>query len=137
MTAACCTSPASGNCYWPCLKPRERLEPSHSRGVYKPPGRLHPVHAPAAQTTSKRGGDQLAPPEASNSNLNIAKLYLPHQHVPTGRLPGFHQSHPRPLVSLPVKRQTHEIERRWRRPSFDRSGPETPRIAPTVETSPA
>ena len=46
MTAACCTSPASGNCYWPCLKPRERLEPSHSRGLQKPPRRLHPVRAP-------------------------------------------------------------------------------------------
>ena len=26
----------------------------------------------------------------------------PHQHMPTGRLPGFHQPHSRPLVSLLV-----------------------------------
>ena len=89
----------------------------------KQPWRLHPVHAPVAQITSQ-GGDQLAPPCASNSNLNIAKLYLPHQHMPTGRLPGPHQPHPRPLVSLPVKRQAHEIERRWRRSPFDCGGPE-------------
>ena len=104
------------------------LEPSHSEGVLetrssKQPGRLHPVRACSADH-STRGGDQLAPPCASNSNLNIAKLYLPHQHMPTGRLPGFHQSHFRPLVSLPVKPQAHEIERRWRRSSFDCGGPE-------------
>jgi hypothetical protein len=67
---------------------------------------------------------QLAPPCASNSNLNIAKLHLPHQHMPTGRLPGHYQSHPRPFVSLLVKPQAHEIERRWRRSSFDCGGPE-------------
>jgi hypothetical protein len=49
--------------------------------------------------------------------------------MPTGRLPGFHQSHPRPLVSFLVKPQAHEIERRWRRPPFDRGGPE-PRGSP-------
>src|SRR5580704_9627858 len=69
MTAACCTSPASGNCYWSCLKPQERLEPSHSRGVQKPPGRLHPVHAPVAQRTLK--GDQLALRGVSNTKLDI------------------------------------------------------------------
>jgi hypothetical protein len=70
------------------------------------------------------GGDQLAPPCASNSNLNIAKLHLPHQNMPSRRLPGFHQSHFRPLVSFLVKPQAHEIERRWRRSSFDCGGPE-------------
>jgi hypothetical protein len=99
-----------------------RLEPSHSGDVT---ARAAPsVHAPVSADHLPKGGDQLAPPGASNSNLNIAKLYLPHQHMPAGRLPGFHQSHSRPLVSLLVKPQAHEIERRWRRPAFDCGGPE-------------
>ena len=44
--------------------------------------------------------------------------------MPSGRLPGRHQPHPRPLVSLPVKRQASEFQRRWRRSSFDCGGPE-------------
>ena len=44
--------------------------------------------------------------------------------MPSGRLPGRHQPHPRPLVSLLVKPQAHEIERRWRRSPFDCGGPE-------------
>jgi hypothetical protein len=44
--------------------------------------------------------------------------------MPSGRLPGRHQPHPRPLVSLLVKPQAHEIERRWRRSPFDYSDPE-------------
>jgi hypothetical protein len=44
--------------------------------------------------------------------------------MPSGRLPGSHQSHSRPLVSLLIKPQAHEIERRRRRPSFDCGGPE-------------
>ena len=70
------------------------------------------------------GLPELAPPCASNSNLNIAKPHLPHQHMPSGRLPGRHQPHSRPFVSLLVKPQAREIERRWRRSSFDCGGPE-------------
>ena len=44
--------------------------------------------------------------------------------MPTGRLPGRHQPHPRPFVSLPIKRQAHEIKRRWRRSPFNYSDPE-------------
>jgi hypothetical protein len=44
--------------------------------------------------------------------------------MPSGRLPGRHQPHSRPLVGLPVKPQAHEVERRRRRPPFDRDGPE-------------
>jgi hypothetical protein len=103
-----------------CLK-RPAQEPSHTGEVTSRGG---PILSTRLLRRPRRGGDQLAPPGASNSNLNIAKLYLPHQHMPTGRLPGFHQSHFRPFVSLPVKRQTHEIKRRWRRSSFDCGGPE-------------
>jgi hypothetical protein len=49
---------------------------------------------------------------------------LPHQHMPSGRLPSRHQPHPRALVSLPVKRQASEFQRRWRRSPFDCGGPE-------------
>jgi hypothetical protein len=44
--------------------------------------------------------------------------------MPAGRLPGFYQLHSRPLVSLLVKPQAHEIERRWRRSSFECGDPE-------------
>jgi hypothetical protein len=44
--------------------------------------------------------------------------------MPSGRLPGRDQPHPRPLVSLLIKPQAHEIERRSRRSPFDCGGPE-------------
>ena len=127
MTAACCTSPASGNCYWPCLKPQERLELSHSRGVQKPPGRLHPVHAPCSADHLQKGGDQARATQcASNSKLQLLRrLNLPHQHgMPSGRLPGSHQPHPRPFVGRPINLQARQFERRWRRSAFDCGGPE-------------
>ena len=105
-----------------CLKRPARLEPSHSGDVTSQGGSI--LSTRLSRRPLLMGGDQLAPPGASNSNLNIAKLHLPHQHMPTGRLPGRHQPHFRPLVSLLVKPQAHEIERRWRRSSFDCGGPE-------------
>jgi hypothetical protein len=53
MTAACCTSPASGNCCWPCPFERRpglnRLIPrACGNPEFKTARRLHLVHAPVA-----------------------------------------------------------------------------------------
>ena len=104
-----------------CLKPQERLELSHSRGVQKPLGRLHPVHAPcSAEHFSRATSSRYA--GASNTKLDI--IVETEFAAPTAAKPSSPRLSPGLILvqslARPINLQARQLQRHLRRSAFNR-----------------
>ena len=119
MTAACCASPASGNCYWPCLKaPGAAYEAVSFQGRAETQGGSILSRACSAEHFSRATSSRYAGLQ-TQSWILLLRLNLPHQRQPSRRPPRSRQSRSCPAISLSINRQAGQFQRHLRRSAFD------------------
>ena len=88
--------------------------------VQKPPGRLHPVHAPCSAEHFSRATSSRYAGLQTQSWILLLRLNLPHQRQPSRRPPGSRQPDPRPVIGRPINLQARQLQRHLRRSAFNR-----------------